>query len=71
MFLLRISLGILLVVIGLGYLFDPKAILRLNAFMRDNLFKDSHVLLNGKRVGYLLLSIGFLLLALGYQTTIR
>ena len=31
-FLLRISLGFLLVVLGLGYQFDQKAILRLNAF---------------------------------------
>ena len=70
-FLLRLSLGILMVVLGLGYLLDPKAILRLNAFMRNNLFKDSSVLLNGRRIGYLLLCIGFLLLALGYQTPIR
>lgn len=71
MFLLRMSLGILMVVLGLGYLFDPRAILRLNAFMRENFFKDSHVLLNGKRIGYLLLCFGFLLLALGFQTPIR
>jgi len=71
MFLLRMSLGVLLVVLGLGYLFDPKAILRLNAFMRNRFFKDSHVLLNGNRIGYLLLCCGFLLLALGYRTPIR
>ena len=64
MFLLRLSLGFLLVVLGLGYLFDRKAILRLNAFMRDNFFRDSYVLLNGKRIGYSLLFIGFLLLVL-------
>jgi hypothetical protein len=69
-FLLRISLGFLLVVLGLGYLLDPKAILRLNAMMRDTFFKDSHVLLNGKRIGSLLIVLGFVLLALGYQTRI-
>ena len=62
-------LGFLLVVVGVGYISDPKAILRLNAFMRDNLFRDSHVLLNGKRIGILLVVIGFFLLALGYVTT--
>ena len=65
-FLLRLLLGFLLVVIGAGYLLDPKAILRFNAFMRDRLFKDSYVLLDGKRIGYLLIIIGFILLALGY-----
>ena len=71
MFLLRMSLGFLLIVLGLGYLFDPRAIVRLNAFAREKFFKDSHVLLNGRRIGYLLLCFGFLLLALGYQTRIR
>jgi uncharacterized protein YjeT (DUF2065 family) len=69
-FLLRLSLGFLLIVLGLGYLFDPKAILRLNATMRDIFFKDSYVLLDGKRIGSLLLLIGFILLALGYKTRI-
>jgi hypothetical protein len=69
-FLLRISLGFLFVIIGLGYVFDPKAILRVNAIMRDVFFKDSHVLLNGKRIGSLLIVVGFVLLALGYQAQI-
>jgi len=70
-FLLRLSLGFLFVVIGLGYLLDPKAILRLNAVMRETFFKDSHVLLNGKRIGSWLMLLGFILLALGYIATVR
>jgi uncharacterized protein YjeT (DUF2065 family) len=70
-FLLRISLGFLFVIIGLGYLLDPKAILRLNAMMRETLFKDSRVLLNGKVIGSWLIFIGFILLALGYTTPVR
>jgi uncharacterized membrane protein len=70
MFLLRMFLGFLLVILGLGYLFDPKAILRLNAVMRDVFFRDSHVLLKGKKIGILLLFLGFVLLALGYQTRV-
>ena len=68
-FLLRLSLGFLLVVLGLGYLFDRKAILRLNAFMRDQFFRDSYVLLNGKRIGCFLLFLGFILLVLSYGST--
>jgi hypothetical protein len=61
----------LLVVLGLGYLTDPKGILRLNAFMRSHFFRDSHVLLNGKRIGSLLVIVGFVLLALSYSTPIK
>jgi hypothetical protein len=71
MFLLRVSLGFLLVIIGLGYSFDPKAILRINATVRETFFKDSYVLLNGKKIGGLLILIGFLLLALGYQASVQ
>ncbi len=71
MFLLRLSLGFLLVFIGLGYLLDPQQIVRLNAFMRETFFKDSLVLLKGKKVGAWLLLIGFILLVLGYTTPVR
>ena len=71
MFLLRLSLGFLFVVLGLGYLLDPQAIIRMNAFARDHFFKDSYALLNGKRIGIALLVIGFILLALSYATPVR
>jgi len=61
------SLGFLLVVLGLGYLLDPKAILRMNAMMRDIFFKDSNALLYGKRIGSYLIFFGFLILALCYK----
>jgi hypothetical protein len=67
MFLLRISLGFLLIFLGLGYLFDQKTILRFNASMRNWFFKDSYVLLKGKRIGVLLLLIGCLVIALNLQ----
>jgi hypothetical protein len=69
-FLLWVILGFLLVIVGLGYAFDPKGILRMNAFMRDNFFKDSYVLLKGRRIGILLVVLGFILLAVGYPTRI-
>jgi hypothetical protein len=67
-FLLRLFLGFLLIVLGLGYLLDPKAILRFNAFAREYLFKDSNVLLDGKRIGSWLIFVGFILLALSAKT---
>jgi hypothetical protein len=67
-FLLRYLLGFLFILIGLGYLLDPKMIVRLNALMRDTFFKDSTVLLHGKRVGSWLILIGFVLVSLGYMS---
>lgn len=60
MVLLRLALGLFLVILGLAYLFHPALILRINAFMRERIFRDSHVLFGHRRVGGFLLIIGFL-----------
>jgi len=66
--LLRFALGFLLVILGLAYLFHPQTIFRFNAFMRETFFKDSHVLLNQKRIGTVLMLIGFILWFLTLRT---
>jgi hypothetical protein len=71
MFLLILSSGFLLLALGMGYLFDPKAIMRLNSMVRDNLVKDSHVLLNGKRIGSVLIFLGFILLIFSLKMPVR
>jgi hypothetical protein len=57
-------IGCALLVVGLGYLFQPGLILRMNAFFRETLFKDSVVLLSNRRVGIVLLLISCILIAL-------
>ncbi|HVO33685.1 MAG TPA: hypothetical protein VMU17_07200 [Elusimicrobiota bacterium] len=64
MFLLRASLGFLLISLGLAYLLQPTIILRMNTFMRERIFHDTHVLLRGRRIGSTLIFIGSLLLIL-------
>jgi hypothetical protein len=66
-FLLKVSVGFLLVGLGLAYLFQPATILRMNAFMRERVFRDSHVLLSNKRIGATMLAVGFLLLVVTLQ----
>ena len=62
MFLIRFFVGVLLVLLGMAYLFEPKSVLRINAFMREKVFQDSHVLLSSRRIGASLLAVGVLLL---------
>jgi len=57
-------IGFLLFILGLGFLFQPQLILRLNAFVRDNFLKDSIVLLSHRRIGIILLLLSFILLAM-------
>lgn len=64
--LLRLALGFFLIVLGLAYLFQPKTIIRFNAFMRQTLFNDTQVLLNSRRVGFSLFAFGALLWILNF-----
>ena len=67
MFAVRLFVALLLVTLGCAYLFQKDTILRLNAFMRERIFHDSHVLLNRTRVGGALIVAGLLLLALAFK----
>jgi len=57
-------IGLVLFCVGLGYVFQPGLILKMNAFVRDTFFKDSVVLLYNRRVGVVLLLISFVRLAM-------
>jgi hypothetical protein len=61
--MLRVVLGFFLVFLGLAYLVHPTIILRVNAWMRERVFRDAYVLLNNRRIGSVLLLLGFLLFA--------
>jgi hypothetical protein len=60
----QLIIGFILFVLGIGYLFRPQLILRLNAFIRDNFLKDSIVLLSHRRIGMMLLLLSFILIAM-------
>jgi|GEM_PF-3816130 len=67
MFAVRLFAGLLLVFLGCAYLFQKDTILRLNAYMRERIFHDSHVLLNRQRVGGVLVFAGFILLIIAFK----
>lgn len=66
MFPIRLFVAILLITVGCAYLFQKDTILRLNAFMRERIFHDSHVLLNRNRVGGSLIVFGLFVLMLAF-----
>ena len=67
MFAVRLFVSLLLITLGCAYLFQKDTILRMNAFMRDRVFHDSHVLLNRSRVGSALIIAGFVLLTVAFE----
>lgn len=62
---LKLLFGLMLLLLGLGYIYKPEAIERLNKLIRDTFLNDSYVALHRKNWGFLLLLIGGVLVYMG------
>jgi len=64
---LRFFAALFLFGLGCAYIWQKDSVLRLNAFMRDRVFRDAYVLLDGRRVGSILILLGLILLILSLK----
>jgi hypothetical protein len=64
--LCKIFIGILSFFLGLGYIYRPDLIERMNAFLRETLLNDSHIALERHKWGAFFLLIAFLFLYMGF-----
>lgn len=62
---LKIIFGLLFVLLGLGYIYRPDAIERINRLIRETFLNDSYVALHRRNWGFLLLLLGGVLLYMG------
>ena len=54
--------GLFVLALGLGYLYRPEKIQRINCWLRDNLFNDRLLVTHRRRAGTVLLFIGIILI---------
>ena len=64
---LKIFFGLLFLLLGLGYIFRPGIIERVNRLIRETFLNDSYVALHRKNWGFLLLLIGSVLVYMGFS----
>ncbi len=64
--LLKIAVGLLCGLLGLGYLYRPDLIERMNAVLRDYLLNDSYIALERRKWGLFFLLVAFLFLHMGW-----
>lgn len=59
---LKVAAGIVFALLGLGYLYRPDLIERMNAVIRDTVFNDAYIALERKKWGmfFLLMSVLFI-----------
>lgn len=62
---LKILFGLVILLLGLGYIYKPDVIERLNKLLKETLLNDSYVALQRKKWGFFLVLIGSLLLYMG------
>lgn len=67
----KLVLGFLLTILGLGYLYRPDLIERVNALLRETLFNDAYIALERKKWGAFFLLMGFLFLYMAFSALSR
>ena len=69
--LFKIILGALSFILGIGYLYRPDLITRMNAILREYLLNDAYIALERKKWGAFFLLVGFLFLYMGLTAGAR
>jgi len=62
---LKIFFGLLFVLLGLGYIYKPGIIERINRLIKETFLNDSYVALHRRNWGFLLLLLGGVLVYMG------
>jgi len=62
---IKIFFGLVFLLLGLGYIYSPGVISRINKVIRDTFLNDSYVALHRRNWGFLMLLIGAVLVYMG------
>lgn len=68
---LKLLIGVLATALGLGYLYRPDVIERVNAVLRATVFNDAYIALERKKWGAFFLLVGFLFLYMAFTALTR
>lgn len=68
---LKLVIGILCGLLGLGYLYRPDLIERMNSVLRDYVLNDSYIALERKKWGMFFLLVSVLFLYTGWSALTR
>jgi len=68
---LKILVGLASLLLGLGYLYRPDLIERMNAVLRDYVLNDAYIALERRKWGMFFLLVSFLFLYMGWSALSR
>jgi hypothetical protein len=64
----KLAVGLVSLALGLGYLYRPDLIERMNALLREYLLNDAYIALERKKWGTFFLLVAFLFLYMGWAS---
>lgn len=67
----KILIGTVFFILGLGYLYRPDLIERMNAVIRATVLNDAYIALERRKWGLFFLLMGFLFLYMGFEALLR
>jgi hypothetical protein len=68
---LKIACGLLSLLLGLGYLYRPDIIERMNAVLREYLLNDAYIALERKKWGFFFILVAIQFLYMGWTALHR
>lgn len=66
--LIKLALGGLCAMLGIGYLYRPDLIERMNGLLREYLLNDAYIALERKKYGTFFMLLAFLFLYMGWNS---
>ena len=67
----KVGVGILFFLLGLGYLYQPRLIERMNALIRETILNDAYIAMERQKWGIFFLLMSLLFLYMGYTALER
>ena len=63
--MIKILIGFILLLTGLGYMYRPNIIIKVNFWIRENVFNDKMLIIHRRKIGVVLIVVGIIVLYMG------
>lgn len=63
--MIKILIGLVLLLAGLGYMYRPNIIIKVNFWIRKNVFNDQMLINHRRRIGMVLIVLGIIAMYMG------
>ncbi len=63
--MIKILVGLALMLAGLGYMYRPNTITKMNSWIRENIFNDQMLINHRRKIGVVLIVLGIILFYIG------